>query len=64
MSRFGWTLVIVSFARDTRQNSPSMTTLYDKVYAQHAIENTNLIYIDRHLLHEVTSPQVLVIHDR
>ncbi|KAJ3364215.1 3-isopropylmalate dehydratase [Kappamyces sp. JEL0680] len=36
-------------------------TLYDKVFASHVIEEmedgTCLIYIDRHLVHEVTSPQ-------
>ena len=38
-----------------------MKTLYDKLWESHLIsedENgTSLIYIDRHLLHEVTSPQ-------
>ena len=36
-------------------------TLYDKLWAAHLVEEradgTCLIYIDRHLLHEVTSPQ-------
>ena len=36
-------------------------TLYDKIWDQHNIKNfedgTSLIYIDRHLVHEVTSPQ-------
>lgn len=36
-------------------------TLYDKLWDSHIVENradgTALIYIDRHLLHEVTSPQ-------
>src|ERR1700704_3343052 len=36
-------------------------TLYDKIWASHIVhqqENvTCLIYIDRHLVHEVTSPQ-------
>jgi 3-isopropylmalate dehydratase len=36
-------------------------TLYDKVFQDHLVskegENTYLIYIDRHLVHEVTSPQ-------
>lgn len=36
-------------------------TLYDKVFQDHIVakedENTVLIYIDRHLVHEVTSPQ-------
>ncbi|WP_218355377.1 3-isopropylmalate dehydratase large subunit [Alteromonas lipotrueiana] len=35
-------------------------TLYDKVYDAHIIKapgDDNLLYIDRHLIHEVTSPQ-------
>ncbi len=36
-------------------------TLYDKLWQQHIVDSsedgTDLIYIDRHLLHEVTSPQ-------
>jgi len=36
-------------------------TLYDKIWDDHLIQNnedgTSLIYIDRHLVHEVTSPQ-------
>ena len=36
-------------------------TLYDKIWDEHCIRNnddkTSLIYIDRHLIHEVTSPQ-------
>jgi 3-isopropylmalate/(R)-2-methylmalate dehydratase large subunit len=36
-------------------------TLYDKIWADHLVEEqpdgTCLIYIDRHLVHEVTSPQ-------
>ncbi len=36
-------------------------TLYEKIWSQHVIERrddgTCLIYIDRHLVHEVTSPQ-------
>ena len=35
-------------------------TLYDKIWDDHVIETTGgstLIYIDRHLVHEVTSPQ-------
>jgi 3-isopropylmalate/(R)-2-methylmalate dehydratase large subunit len=36
-------------------------TLYDKIWADHVVEQrddgTCLIYIDRHLIHEVTSPQ-------
>ena len=36
-------------------------TLYDKLWNQHEVtqraDNTYLLYIDRHLIHEVTSPQ-------
>jgi 3-isopropylmalate/(R)-2-methylmalate dehydratase large subunit len=36
-------------------------TLYDKIWEQHIVKNfndgTSLLYIDRHLVHEVTSPQ-------
>lgn len=39
----------------------SVKTLYDKLWDQHVIrseqDGTALIYIDRHLVHEVTSPQ-------
>ena len=42
-------------------------TLYDKLWRQHLVkerdDGTALIYIDRQLLHEVTSPQALsLIH--
>lgn len=37
------------------------TTLYDKIWNAHLVKNnpdgTSLIYVDRHLVHEVTSPQ-------
>ena len=36
-------------------------TLYDKIWDDHLVANnedgTSLLYIDRHLVHEVTSPQ-------
>ncbi|MEA2979995.1 MAG: 3-isopropylmalate/(R)-2-methylmalate dehydratase large subunit, partial [Alphaproteobacteria bacterium] len=36
-------------------------TFYDKIWADHLVDEqpdgTCLIYIDRHLVHEVTSPQ-------
>ena len=41
--------------------SPAPRTLYDKIWDEHLVETrpdgTGLIYIDRHLVHEVTSPQ-------
>src|SRR6202042_1165367 len=49
--RWDWSLVTMSKAR----------TLYDKIWDDHLIEETPdgaaLIYIDRHIVHEVTSPQ-------
>jgi len=36
------------------------TTLYEKIFNRHVVREDNdtyLIYIDRHLIHEVTSPQ-------
>src|SRR5436305_372682 len=44
---------------DAKSRSPS--TLYDKIWDDHLVheapDGTCLIYIDRHLVHEVTSPQ-------
>ncbi|MFM2088795.1 MAG: 3-isopropylmalate dehydratase large subunit, partial [Pseudomonadota bacterium] len=38
-----------------------MKTLYDKLWESHVVraedDGTTILYIDRHLLHEVTSPQ-------
>lgn len=38
-----------------------MKTLYDKIWKQHQVcdkpDGTSIIYIDKHLIHEVTSPQ-------
>src|SRR5579863_5901874 len=39
---------------------PTPRTLYDKIWDEHVLETkggASLIYIDRHLVHEVTSPQ-------
>jgi 3-isopropylmalate/(R)-2-methylmalate dehydratase large subunit len=40
---------------------PEAKTLYDKIWDDHLVETaqngTSLLYIDRHLIHEVTSPQ-------
>jgi len=36
-------------------------TLYDKIWNEHIVhqqnDETTLLYVDRHLIHEVTSPQ-------
>ncbi len=49
----------------------SVTTLYEKLWQQHIVEEksgeTPLLYVDRHLIHEVTSPQAfanLKFHNR
>ncbi len=45
---------------DTK-NMTAPRTLYDKIWDDHLIDTdengTSLLYIDRHLVHEVTSPQ-------
>ncbi len=50
----------LSFSGSPVSNS-SAKTLFDKIWESHAIEHsadgTALLYIDRHLIHEVTSPQ-------
>ncbi len=42
-------------------NQPHARTLYDKLWDEHVVhteaDGTALLYIDRHLVHEVTSPQ-------
>ena len=42
-------------------SSPAPRTLFDKIWDSHVVERlpdgTCILYIDRHLLHEVTSPQ-------
>src|SRR5690606_7206652 len=53
------------FRRDSSSHGlPAMTaprTLYDKIFDDHVVDRqpdgTCLLYIDRHLVHEVTSPQ-------
>eukprot|EP00040_Diaphanoeca_grandis_P025831 m.143764 g.143764 ORF g.143764 m.143764 type:complete len:746 (-) comp30333_c1_seq3:372-2609(-) len=49
----------IDIAYDAPQTGPPKT-LYDKIFADHTVLEANgasLIYIDRHLVHEVTSPQ-------
>ncbi len=44
-----------------KENTMEARTLYDKLWERHVVredeDGTSLIYIDRHLVHEVTSPQ-------
>jgi len=48
-------------ARSKNGNNMNAQTLYDKLWNTHVVrqetDGTALIYIDRHLVHEVTSPQ-------
>src|SRR6476660_1169844 len=43
------------------KESPMARTLYDKIWDEHVVhaeeDGTAILYIDRHLVHEVTSPQ-------
>ena len=45
----------------SQQSTTASKTLYDKLWDAHLVsqrdDESSLIYIDRHLLHEVTSPQ-------
>ena len=55
-------LPVIGYSRRARQGSKHMgKTLYEKVYDAHVVvaaEGENpILYIDRHLVHEVTSPQ-------
>jgi len=47
--------------KQRKRNNMSVQTLYDKLWNDHVVrqevDGTALIYIDRHLVHEVTSPQ-------
>jgi len=56
---------------NTNSANSSATTLYEKLWQQHLVEEkageTPLLYVDRHLIHEVTSPQAfanLKFHNR
>uniref|UniRef100_A0A7S2MJJ5 3-isopropylmalate dehydratase n=1 Tax=Helicotheca tamesis TaxID=374047 RepID=A0A7S2MJJ5_9STRA len=44
----------------TKLNAEGPRTLYDKIWDDHVVDDdglSSLLYIDRHLVHEVTSPQ-------
>jgi len=53
--KFGTTNLYASF------DGSSARTMFDKIWDDHMVENSDnnacLLYIDRHLVHEVTSPQ-------
>ena len=68
LAGFRGTAGFVPFARKyaTRSHSSALfmsskpRTLYDKIWDAHVVDDdglSSLIYIDRHLVHEVTSPQ-------
>ena len=50
-----------STAARRAEGSPVSRTLYDKIWDEHVVhteeDGTAILYIDRHLVHEVTSPQ-------
>ena len=54
-------LKVNSTAARRAEGSPVSRTLYDKIWDEHVVhseeDGTAVIYIDRHLVHEVTSPQ-------
>ena len=55
--------ISIASLKQPTSTRPVMTaqTLYDKLWQNHVVEKrpdgSSLIYIDRHLIHEVTSPQ-------
>ncbi len=63
--------IFTSFKLSGEKQLMANQTLYDKLWAAHLVskrdDGTALLYIDRHLLHEVTSPQAfegLRLHGR
>ncbi len=52
---------VLKRAQKTGVNTMSKSTLYDKLWDSHQVRETDegasVLYIDRHLVHEVTSPQ-------
>jgi 3-isopropylmalate dehydratase len=49
-----------SASSSTSLNAAGPRTLYDKIWDDHLVDDdgmSSLIYVDRHLVHEVTSPQ-------
>jgi 3-isopropylmalate/(R)-2-methylmalate dehydratase large subunit len=50
------------FSNSTKNNALHPRTMFDKIWDDHVVstmgdDGSKLIYIDRHLVHEVTSPQ-------
>lgn len=53
-------LTFLSSPRLSRSSLSAGRTLYDKIWDDHLVDDdglSSLIYVDRHLVHEVTSPQ-------
>lgn len=54
-------MMLLKRTKKIRMSHPSPKTLFDKIWSHHLVnsqdDGTCLIYIDRHLVHEVTSPQ-------
>ncbi len=59
--KFGYDIPFHRQYHSYTEQSMAPQTLYDKLWAAHEVrrneDGTSLIYIDRHLVHEVTSPQ-------
>jgi len=53
--------MITMWKKEIRKSSKMPKTLFDKVWESHVVstleDDSTLLYIDRHLVHEVTSPQ-------
>jgi 3-isopropylmalate/(R)-2-methylmalate dehydratase large subunit len=54
-------LMLAEHLKSRQQESNMARTLYDKIWDEHVVhteeDGTSILYIDRHLVHEVTSPQ-------
>jgi len=61
MTRSEYWVIINDFSQYSEIQAMSGQTLYDKLWDAHVVrvetDGTALLYIDRHLVHEVTSPQ-------
>ena len=59
-TKFASTTAAPSSSTHLNAESPKPRTLYDKIWDDHLVDDdglSTLLYVDRHLVHEVTSPQ-------
>jgi len=66
-----WVIIFVNKLRAHKMTTATAQTMYEKLWQTHLVEDikgqTPLLYVDRHLIHEVTSPQAfsnLRFHNR